>query len=327
MGKDVNSPKVSIVVPAFNAEKCLARCVRSVLGQSFTDYELLIVDDGSTDCTGALADSFASYDSRIRVFHQDNTGLSGARNTGIDNACGSRIFFLDSDDYISEHALSNLNSVMDDSDCSIVIGGFIKVDEQDRVISKVQVDPMIVDELDYWRHFVLANASEDFIEYIVSWGKLFDSKLFKSERFDLGKIHEDDFIIHRLVSLADRVVFTDVSDYFYVQTSGSIMHSRKPASYLDRTEALLMRAYYFEGRGWFDLAFFTLCLARGSISQYIENSGRESSDARYRLLRKKWFASIRRVSFRVSGSYKKKIGNYLFAIAPSLYVQVKGIVG
>lgn len=326
MTRDVNAPKISIIVPAFNAEKCLARCVQSVLNQVFSDYELIIIDDGSTDGTGVLADTFASCDSRIRVFHQENEGLSGARNTGIEHARGSRLYFLDSDDYIDKHALLNLNSIMDDNDCSIVIGGFIKVDEQDRFISKVKVDSMCLDELGYWRHFVLANTSEDFIEYIVSWGKLFDSKLFKSERFDLGKIHEDEFIIHRLISLADKIVFAYVDDYFYVQTSGSIMHSRKSVSYIDRAEALLERAFYFEGRGWFDLSFFTLCLARGSIALYIENSERSSAHERYRALRKQWLASIGRVSHRVPGNYKKKIGNYLFVVAPSLYVRVKGIV-
>lgn len=103
-------PKVSVIVPVYNAEKYLHRCIDSILAQTFTDFELLLIDDGSKDKSGAICDEYAVKDSRVRVFHKENGGVSSARNLGLDNACGSYITFVDSDDYLEAKCLSTLVS-------------------------------------------------------------------------------------------------------------------------------------------------------------------------------------------------------------------------
>lgn len=101
-------PKISVIVPVYNAEKYLHRCIDSILSQTFTDFELLLIDDGSKDKSGAICDEYALKDSRVRVFHKENGGVSSARNVGLDNACGEWISFVDSDDWIALGYLKNL---------------------------------------------------------------------------------------------------------------------------------------------------------------------------------------------------------------------------
>ena len=104
---NVNSPKVSIIVPVYNVEKYLHRCVDSILLQTFTDFELLLIDDGSTDKSVGICDKYALKDRRIRVFHKKNGGVSSARNLGIKKSNGVYILFVDSDDYLSPSHLNN----------------------------------------------------------------------------------------------------------------------------------------------------------------------------------------------------------------------------
>ena len=99
------NPKITVIVPVYNTEKYLRRCVDSILAQTFTDFELLLVNDGSTDGSGAICDEYAQKDSRVRVFHKENGGVSSARNIGIDNAQGDWITFIDSDDRIEQRHL------------------------------------------------------------------------------------------------------------------------------------------------------------------------------------------------------------------------------
>lgn len=115
-------PEISIITPVFNAEKTLERCIRSALAQNYTDYELILIDDGSTDCSGSLCDSFAAMDSRIKIWHTDNHGVSSARNTGISNAAGRYLLFLDSDDALEPDALSVYSAAAENGTNDVVIG-------------------------------------------------------------------------------------------------------------------------------------------------------------------------------------------------------------
>ena len=102
----MNNPQISVIVPVYNAEKWLRRCVDSILAQTFTDFELLLIDDGSTDGSPAICDEYAQRDSRIKVFYQKNSGVSAARNSGLDHARGEWILFVDADDYLYEDVVS-----------------------------------------------------------------------------------------------------------------------------------------------------------------------------------------------------------------------------
>ncbi len=323
MRSNKETPLVSVIVPAYNAEGCLERCVASVLGQSLGDLEIIIVDDGSVDGTGALADRLAVNESRVRAVHRLNGGLSAARNTGIENAHGEMFYFLDSDDYIAPDVLEGLHARMTETGAPMVVGGLVKVDEDGGFINRVVVPPAVVDERGYWDGYGPASQAGGHSEYVVSWGKLFKRSLFETERFDEGKIHEDEFIIHRLVASAGKVAFADTDGYSYVQTAGSIMHTPKPSAFLDTVEALLARAAYFAARGWYDLAFTSLCEARGSLSCAAEVEREVLKGSRFRELRARWWSALRGVARNVPGDVGRKATCLLFAASPTLYMTVK----
>lgn len=108
------NPMISVIVPVYNVEKYLSRCIDSVLMQTFTDFELLLVDDGSPDNSGMICDEYALKDVRVKVLHQENKGLSGARNAGIENSVGNYVVFIDSDDYVKDNYLCNLLQILPD---------------------------------------------------------------------------------------------------------------------------------------------------------------------------------------------------------------------
>lgn len=129
---------ISVIIPVYNVEKYLRRCIYSILTQTFTDFELLLVDDGSTDSSRAICDEYARKDSRVRVFHKENGGPSSTRNVGIDNSKGNFLFFCDSDDYLNSNHLQNY---ADHLDADIVFQGYRQFDSKsDATISIKQVE-------------------------------------------------------------------------------------------------------------------------------------------------------------------------------------------
>lgn len=313
-------PLVSVIVPAYKVEKWIERCVESVLAQTLTDLECIVVDDGSPDESGAIADRLAERDPRVRVIHQKNGGLSAARNVGIDVARGATLYFLDSDDYIDPDHLEILHSAMVGTGAPMVVGGLVEVTEAGDVLRRVLVEPKVVDERGFWEAFEADHQEEEYVEYIVSWGKLYERSIFAHERFDVGKLHEDELIIHRLVARAGRVAFADTAGYRYVQTTGSIMHTPKPGPFYDAAEGFLARSAYFEERGWMDLAFSSLCEARGSLVQCLEVNEDCLNDERFLKLRRESFAAQKRFAPKTHGDIKRRFDGLLFTFAPRLYV-------
>ena len=317
-------PLITVIIPAFNAVHCLERCVLSVLRQTMKNIEVIVVDDGSIDGTDALADDFAAMDGRVRVIHQTNTGLSGARNTGIDNATGEYLYFIDADDYIEPNVLATLHVAIEETDARMAVGGLVKVDQDGNFISRSLVQPIMVGERDYWLGFESARGTINHLEYTVSWGKLFDSGLFSNLRFALGKIHEDEFIIHSLVAEAETVVFADTDGYRYVQSPGSIMHKLKASDCLDAAEAFLDREAYFESRNWFDLAFTAIYMTRREFAFAIKMDKNSLDTMRSRELRARWRSALFRVMKEVPGDYIRKGACLLFNFSPSIYLILTG---
>ena len=120
-------PAVSIIVPVYNAERTVGRCIESILNQEYTDFELLLVNDGSTDASGSLCDGYAAKDARIRVIHKKHGGVSAARNTALDLAQGTYLQFLDSDDWLTPDATSSLVRAAEDTRCDLIVADFYRV--------------------------------------------------------------------------------------------------------------------------------------------------------------------------------------------------------
>ena len=219
MGKNISiQDLISIIVPIYNAEKHLHRCIDSILAQTFTDFELLLIDDGSTDSSGAICDEYAQKDSRIRVFHKVNGGVSSARNLGLDNAGGEWITFVDADDSIKPEYLRNLlghTHTGADLIFSYAEFNYANGDKQKESYPK----QIITDE-----NFHIAFTEHELNWHTSPWSKLFKAELCSKQRFMLGMpIGEDLVFLYAYMQKCNKIFFSSDTDYCYtVDTQASL---------------------------------------------------------------------------------------------------------
>lgn len=209
-------PLISIIVPVYNAEKTLERCVDSVLQQSFTSYEAILVDDGSEDNSGAICDRYASADLRIRVVHQRNKGVSAARNAGIEMARGEYLAFLDSDDWIGPMHLKQYYESMIQNDCDVVIGGYTKREE-----SKMTKNAPI--HTGCFGNDIWEDICRDSSIYGYLWNKLIRTEVVKKDslrlREDMYSQEDLEFSLS-VLERAKRIALTDADSYQYDYVPG-----------------------------------------------------------------------------------------------------------
>lgn len=212
---------ISIVVPVYNVEEYLRECVDSVLQQTYGDFEIILVNDGSTDSSPAICAEYAQRDGRVRLIHQENQGLSAARNTGIDAARGEYLLFLDSDDYLPEGTLENLHGLAVAHNADFVTGPFLRLFENGSIRPARMRDPIhgveVYTGYDKMDNYIRVPKQTNSV-----WGKLFARELFSEIRFPVGKLFEDVFVTYRLVHNAKRLVLTEKPSYVYRKRAGSI---------------------------------------------------------------------------------------------------------
>lgn len=205
-------PKISVIVPVYNANKGLRRCVDSILAQTYVNFELLLINDGSTDGSNEICDEYAKKDVRVRVFHKRNGGVSSARNIGLENATGEWISFVDSDDWVRESYLKHLyDEVQGDVDLVIAFAEMVNHPDSD----KYYYEQSKLNKKDF---------SELFVKFDLSWrtapwGKLFRSELIKSAslRFVEGMhIGEDACFLYEFILHCRNILISDKKDYFYL---------------------------------------------------------------------------------------------------------------
>lgn len=204
-------PKISVIVPIYKAEKYLHRCVDSILAQTFTNFELILVDDGSPDGSGAICDEYAKKDSRIKVFHQENGGPSSARNTGLDNANGDIICFVDCDDIIDDNFLDNFNQ----KDADIVIQGIYIDNTNNKTWEYIPIiDGYFTKENASTLIKSLWNANN--IGYLVT--RAFKHKIIKTYNLRLNteyRLREDEEFIWRYMSYCNTFASVNKGAYRY----------------------------------------------------------------------------------------------------------------
>ena len=228
----MNVPQVSVIVPVYKVEKYLHRCVDSILNQTFTDFELILVDDGSPDNCGAICDEYAAKDSRIVVIHQENRGQAAARNRALDVARGEWIAFVDSDDWVHPRFLEILLGNALKNQAKISICGHVKVfgdspfgalpaDEQTRCWNGEE----------YVRKCFLGEVPH---KAWLLWDKLFHRDCFAICRLPEGRIYEDNATVYKLLYEADCIVECDEVLYFYYQNEGSTVNQAFRHKHLDK---------------------------------------------------------------------------------------------
>lgn len=215
---EMNKGKISIIIPVYNTEKYLARCVESVLVQTYTDLDIILVDDGSTDSSGRICDEYALYDSRIRVLHKENGGLSSARNAGLEAATGKYVGFVDSDDYISPDFYELLITALGDKMTAIANAGYVRVDE------KGNTRPSCVPHTGNEDITPLSLAKELMLHLgdVSVCTKLFPAELLHGVYFNEEKLNEDLLFLLGILSKIESVHFTGAPVYYYFVRSDSI---------------------------------------------------------------------------------------------------------
>ncbi len=229
---------VSVVIPVYNVEQFLPECLDSVLEQSHKNLEILLVNDGSRDGSGQICEDYAARDSRIRLIHQENQGLSGARNTGIRAATGKYITFVDSDDAIHRDMVRYLLKLMKGhhADLSACQKQLIREDStpiRDDAAALIRV----LEGTDACMDALIRSGDLE----VCAWGKLYRTEMFREVEYPLGKYHEDVFTTYRLAAQCSRIAIGGRKLYLYRQRGGSIMHESFSLKHLDGVEGYMQQ--------------------------------------------------------------------------------------
>ena len=226
------APLLSIIVPVYKVENYLPKCIDSILAQTFTDFELILVDDGSPDDCPALCDAAAEKDARVRVIHQKNGGLSAARNAGLDAARGAWIGFVDSDDYIAPEMYEVLYQAVQSTGADLALCDYAEVDEAGKPCPPMHVS---LSEGELTGQKLLKRASGLMVQ--LAWNKLYRRAIFTQLRYPEGKLNEDLFLIPEVCLQIQKAVVVPKALYYYVQRGGSIMSGNKTLRHFDAAEA------------------------------------------------------------------------------------------
>ena len=239
--EEMEMAQISVIVPVYKVEQYLRKCVDSILSQSFQDFDLILVNDGSPDSCPAICDSYAENDSRITVIHKENGGLSDARNAGIDwamaNSDSRWLAFVDSDDYIHPDYLQTLYSTAIQESSDLIICDFTRVNDTGELIP----DDHSFFDLSSEKKTVLFNCLSLTWRIDPAWNKLYAKSLFFNLRFEYGKIHEDEFLIHHILWNCKKAAIISQQLYFYRIRQHSIMATESASSRLDAFEALIQQ--------------------------------------------------------------------------------------
>ena len=225
-------PLLSIIVPVYDVERYLPKCMDSILAQTFTDFELILVDDGSPDNCPALCDAAAAKDARIRVLHQKNGGLSAARNAGLDVARGEWIGFVDSDDYIAPEMYEAMYHVVQSTGADLALCDYVKVDETGALCTQTHV---AVPQKSLTGRELLQKAYWTTVQ--IACNKLYHRTIFAQLRYPVGKLNEDFFVIPEICLNTQKAVVVPDVLYHYVQRGDSIMGKSRTLRYYDAAEA------------------------------------------------------------------------------------------
>lgn len=249
-------PLISVIVTVYNIEQYLPACIDSIIDQTYHNLEILLVDDGSTDHSPVICDTYKKKDSRIQVIHKQNGGLSEARNTGIDLASGEFVSFIDGDDFIHRDFYRILMKIYQKTKCPVVecknrnfindadIRGYGKTGKAGvKVISRYE--------------WLTETKLRGFLTVVV-WNKIYKKYLFDNVRFPAGRLHEDIAATYQLVYLADKVARVYLELYYYRKRNNSISNQLSARNFEDQRWAYLQKIDYFQNLGEKTIADFTI---------------------------------------------------------------------
>lgn len=269
----VSRKTVSIIIPVYNCEKYIKKCLESALEQSYANIEIIVIDDGSQDKSLDIINHIAQGKSNVKIIHQENQGLSAARNTGLENATGDYIAFLDGDDYLGELFIEGLISAAEINNSDLVICGYQKVDSDGQLLSKTVPEQYIPFEHEEWAYRIMT-----------AWTRLYKKEIWSKYNisYEVGA-HGEDFPISLFFNkVCQNIVTVPAAEYYYVQHSESITHNfrglrnrRLPYHSIEQVLNLTEQLSGGNSREFLELGvmrFLTLCifdLGRGASKEQL----------------------------------------------------------
>ena len=261
---------ISIIVPVYNVESYLERCVNSIINQTYHNLEIILVDDGSPDGSGDLCDKLAKNDDRITVYHKKNGGLSDARNYGVQNANGEYITFIDSDDFVAKDYIEHLYSMIQEFNADIAAALYYRTsgDEFTGSMNKALPKISVLDGKEAC--YKLLQGEEYYGPLVIACAKLIRSNIVKENPFPVGKKHEDEATSAKFLTNANKVALSNREIYAYYQNENSITHTKGSIKNEDAIWSIHHRAEYLESLGEYTLSqkayeFLFDYLARDSV--------------------------------------------------------------
>ncbi|MBE5825462.1 MAG: glycosyltransferase family 2 protein [Butyrivibrio sp.] len=310
---------ISVIVPVYNVANYIRECLDSILAQTYSSFELLLVDDGSTDGSGSICDEYKERNDRIKVFHKENGGLSSARNKGLDEARGEYICFIDSDDTIRADYLDKLYSAIttngsDMAFCDIDAAKLTKEPLKDKLSANLSKDTA-----KYWLY---DDRTREYVLMVVAWNKIYAKKLFDNIRYSIGKLHEDEFVIGALLNECDSVSFVPEKLYFYRENESGITSNanKMNVKHLDGVDALSERAQQALGDGESSFAAVTVKNALYKCARFYKEAVELTSKEMKRASMKKYKDVY--WHYRKILSKKQQIKYMVFMICPALFIKV-----
>ncbi|MCB6142735.1 glycosyltransferase [Lachnospira pectinoschiza] len=232
---------ISVIVPVYNVELYLSRCIQSIIKQTYKELEIILVDDGSTDLSGQLCEQWKEKDSRIIVIHKANGGLSSARNAGIEIAKGKYLAFVDSDDYIAEDMIDTMVGDIQNYGVDVACVNYMEFDDSNvnQVIQNQESKTIVLDTLSAIKCLY---SNEKICNF--AWNKMYKKELFESIRYPLGRKMEDLGTTYRLFDLSKNISYNSKRLYYYYQRENSILHNLNKSFYIDKTLLTIQRSKY-----------------------------------------------------------------------------------
>lgn len=312
---------ISIVVPIYKVERYLRQCIESIQKQTYTNLEIILVDDGSPDQCGNICEEYAKEDSRIVVVHKENGGLSDARNAGIKIAKGKYIAFIDSDDYIEKNYVEFLYYAITENRVDIAQCGINQVTEEGRLLKTTTED---VDSVKTAEEILEGMCQEEWNNVVV-WNKLYARKLFENIQFPKGKIHEDEFTTYKIVYTVEKVAVICEPLYNYRNNNNSITKRKFNQKTLDGLEALKERLAFYKKEKKKTLYNLALIHIIGKLRFYYEGVRLEienSNDLQKELL-KEYRKLYKQAKKMKEFKRKDKIRSCIFYYMPNLWTWAK----
>lgn len=308
--------EISVIVPIYNVQAYIRECIESILEQTFRNFELILVNDGSTDDSPNICKYYEELDSRVKVINKVNGGLSDARNAGIYMAKGKYLSFIDGDDFIAKDTLETMYNAIDKTDSKIAICNMVRYYEDGDTEAFYRPSDKKVLLKDKDRFKTLAQPSV--------CNKMFKTELFENIKFPYRKYYEDTFIYHELVMQTKSVVLTGKDSYYYRCRKGSILDGGYSKKYFDFIEAVYLRATFLDRNNvhqYADEAYLHLYSSLSNAYNYLGNNGEDLSEL-FNIAQERYNKSFKRIIKDKHFGLKQKVRFILLRYSPRLHCKI-----